>query len=984
MKYLCKGAGIRAIALLLCVAMLLPLVGCGKKEETLVAEDAVTAIRQLRKVGEAAGFQNAMSDLKTKHIEQVDGDTYYRFQQYYQHYPVYGRTVVYAADEKGKLTSLSGNPVDVDEDILLEVSPYSLNTVNTAIRNYLTEELGWSNAEDIWIEDVPVSNLCIYNLEGTENSRLAFCLQVGGYELLLDAQEFTVLHAKQVVQNATGYLATDIKREDGFPIQLQDGMYQMRDERRSLSVYDLKGQNSMAGATYDAIQSSDIIFGNEAGEEASEEALLFYRTISGISDYFRTCVGFSCPEIFLSFNDGYDNGSNALGGRYGYGYDGAYIGMISTGTVTGVEDLDVLGHEYGHVISRCIADWTNHSVENCAINEGFSDICGELAEAAVLGHEPDWIFYSENVGILRNIIDPEASGNASTAQSSDGNEGYYYSTVISHAAYLMWFGIDGTETKRIDKDTLMQLWYRALLMMPAGCNFSECRKMLEQAADSMEQLSKNQRACVSEAFDAVGISQEKRPMDMEYDLSNTFVLKVYDLEGQLHSGYTVFIEGVKKEEIQQTVKPPKNQSTVEKWEEEQKNRVTKTVHVDSPEPPALQLDTGEYTFTITDRYNDPVYTFTGYVYRNGSENEVILYTEYEKPLIVEIPGELPLVSDTDCVVLEDPQQAGRIYCYHVPQVNLPGKQAVDLNDRLEEQLGLILVEKVYEPWHEYGFPELEQMAYAWGSTGEAASIIVQTNHTMDGWTDYYIYSFSPTTGAMLSPDALLQTQGLNREQFLELTKQTLQRYWEEARKTLLPKIGQELFTQLMGKTLAQENIQAAVPYINSAGTLSFMVSVYAPAGAGQYLHLFNTEGEADAGYIRCLEEHIPENPEQTQPEETMPIPSENTDPAALQELAGYWQVDTERTMDYNDMSMVAMFGKPYSDRMEIRVDGTFVYYITYSGGKGTIAVASEKITYSITDDYGAQETGELYLQSIDGVQYLVHSVGEYTVFWRRA
>lgn len=115
------------IASLLCAAFLVSFTGCGHDapvptEEAMAAEamtvaDAPDAIAQLADTAEDYGYKNALSELTEQSTTEIDGDYYYRLQQNYQGIPVYGRTVVCATDGDGNVTSITGNTIDVGEEL---------------------------------------------------------------------------------------------------------------------------------------------------------------------------------------------------------------------------------------------------------------------------------------------------------------------------------------------------------------------------------------------------------------------------------------------------------------------------------------------------------------------------------------------------------------------------------------------------------------------------------------------------------------------------------------------------------------------------------------------------------------------------------------------------------------------------------------------------------------------------------------------------
>lgn len=209
--------------------------------------------------------------------------------------------------------------------------------------------------------------------------------------------------------------------------------------------------------------------------------------------------------------------------------------------------LDTVAHEYTHGIEKSRSNMA-YVCESGAIMEALSDIFGEIVEDIYyqrngIGHA-NWRHSS-----YRNIQSPEDSRqpavyNGKYYKSAKGStfmndHGYVHnnSTVISHAAYLMWNGINGTEEKKLSTEELAKLWYRAMLMMPSDCNFATCRTLVELAAQSMG-LSDKKQECVAEAFDTVGIPTNGVPI---YTVQSPTELSVFDFEQKLCKDYKIKI-----------------------------------------------------------------------------------------------------------------------------------------------------------------------------------------------------------------------------------------------------------------------------------------------------------------------------------------------------------------------------------------------------------------------------------------------------------
>lgn len=610
--------------------------GSSDKLDNVKINSAEDAIAFSKEFGRELGYENALSELTEKVTTTVDGDCYYRLQQNYQGIPVYGKNVVYYTDGNGNVHSVTGNVVDVIQTI--DVNPtITQSQLTDSIKKYVEENLEIDSIDGL-IPDELKSNLCIVITPESGTSYLAYEVQIRGYKVLIDAHSAEILTSSSTImseltgkQTVLGYKASDVAKENGFPIDKKtDDYYIMRDTEKNISVYTLNKRNSMNGKVFDPsrgsiVESIDTIFGNSEAEaelEYETGAQLLINVIK-IYEYFSE-LGFipSVPKINLYYNDGYDSGNNALGGA-----DAEYA-MVSMGFNTGVNGVDAIAHEYTHFVSREIVDWIGAS-ENGALNEAFSDIFGVMIEAKVKQNEIDWNMFN-----LRNIADPSSQGYPETlADENNSGEDYVhrYSTVISHAAYLMWNGIDGRESYKINADDLAKLWYRAMLMMPPDCNFIECRHLVELAAHTMRSLTDEQINCVSEAFDSVGIYSDN-PIEAEltYTLQPNSTLSVLDKDGQQYSGYTLVIEEL-KDAILWRKKPDGMQKGY--WGSTEYIRSIEVNDV----PVVLNLPNGYYTFTITDRYHPELsYSFSASIGKSGLDKEVILHTAFEKPLIVKL------------------------------------------------------------------------------------------------------------------------------------------------------------------------------------------------------------------------------------------------------------------------------------------------------------------------------------------------------------
>ena len=145
------------------------------------AEDAIAVLAER---AEDLGYANALSELTELHTNTVEGHSYYRLQQNYNGIPVYGRTVVYAADERGELLSVTQNLQDIAEDLSLTPS-VSRDQARQGVLAWLSEEYPettWTECPDFSLDDAV---LYIYDMDGAV--RLVYEVCFRGFCVLIDA-----------------------------------------------------------------------------------------------------------------------------------------------------------------------------------------------------------------------------------------------------------------------------------------------------------------------------------------------------------------------------------------------------------------------------------------------------------------------------------------------------------------------------------------------------------------------------------------------------------------------------------------------------------------------------------------------------------------------------------------------------------------------------------------------------------------------------
>lgn len=821
----------RVLSLLLALACMVPLCACGgiwkKESKKPTAEQIAGSLAD--RAGEI-GLDNALSELTVKSETMVDGDTFYRFQQNYQGLPVYGRSVAYAIDSDGKEIALCSNALDVSENISL--SPTISETEATdAAYSVLSEEIGESGEASFSVQ------LCIYNLAG-KDARLAYCINseyyldsIYYYEIIVDAENGDVLSAVSTLsaQTDTGYTASDTDKKDGFPVWREkddDGKnwYYLADDALGISVRTFNGKKSLTsffgresshfngdGNDYSSpIVSDDNIFGN--GEEASlhyENAVRLMKNVSEIQTIMEDKFDFRTRNrrVILYIDDGYDYGKNAVGGLNAQGG-----GVISVGSVTGVDDLDVVAHEYGHVISHTIIGWSDSPLD-----EAFSDVFGELMEARLSENaEPNWINTNDNRPSSRDLTNPAATGgygNVSEIGTNADEDKYTCSTIVSHAFYLMWNGIDGNSKKMLNTDQLLNLWHRTLLLLTPDADYTTCRMMAEIAAKSIH-LSDMQLSCVGEAFEEVGI--RKYTGSADYTTGGTFNLTVLTKDGQPYDSYSYQISGVQAKDGQETV--------VQTYYQKES--------VDTDEPQRITLKPGAYTITIQNRIGeaDPV-TIRVNVEKNGQTDSVMIATNYSsRPLVETVFSEIREVETLE---------GNRTIDVAIPKINLKSDEIEQLNDYILQTYSDSCKLEL-ERLKQNGYIDLRYIRYDWFAYGDLLTLYIDEKH--EEYSSKEMYSISISEKRKLTTEETLAIIGISESEFREKVREAIGSICLDANMPLIDEVGIDWVEELYNTTISDDTVDRAIPFLNENGQLCILGTIYSGAGgSGYYSQIINLD-----------------------------------------------------------------------------------------------------------------------------------------------
>ncbi|MBQ6040894.1 MAG: M4 family metallopeptidase [Oscillospiraceae bacterium] len=334
------------------------------------------------------------------------------------------------------------------------------------------------------------------------------------------------------------YYSTSYQRHNGGSAnvvvsrQNNSGNIWMVDKNRNIRVINSHG-GSYHGMGPFVVDYSDKtpIRKQDCGSKWNARAEMM-DNVEKVWDYFRYTLnvtdfnfsGSGDSAIYVSeYNKDADARSETM-----YGMN--FIGFGEEGSLTynmGV-DRGAVGHEFAHLLTMKKMGWnTSMNMQTYALMEAYSDILGELSE-----DNPDWkvaanVFKNSNQGYsLRDLANPGATNNPLQdgyyyyydnytsfmsnliyMQDQGTYPAYYGSTVVSHAAYLMYTG-------GISKYDLARIWCNSLDYYSSypsdaklNASFMDCRDAVIYAAqDYFGSNSDWALNIIKNAFDAVDIT----------------------------------------------------------------------------------------------------------------------------------------------------------------------------------------------------------------------------------------------------------------------------------------------------------------------------------------------------------------------------------------------------------------------------------------------------------------------------------------------
>ncbi len=494
-------------------------------------EEAMTAINT---VAEQLGMADAANELTTCREQNYFDTNFYRFDQSYQGIPVYGRSVILAANEYGTVQVLTHNYQNVDG-------------INIEPKLTMEQALEVVNESYPEVTSIIDEGLCIYSLDGTTPT-LTWQFQVsytGNVELcFVDAQNGDVVNVLYKATCATGSYSTE-SEDDEFGIRdNMDGTYSLVDEARNIEIYDAKGKTvntrkkgtdfqiftNVNKKTLEPVSNDSTIWNESKATQAMvavAKTYDFFKEVYNVDSFDNENGKALVVTDTLIDESGYNASSLVVNSN-----EKTYF-VLRYGKDWKISD-NIITHEYAHAVEGCISDMA-YKNESGAIKEAIADVFAILEETwqpeetdknKLMDGKGDWCIELT----ARFIYNPGLSGYPVAYSDNNfyqlpmfylnrkyqDNFVHINSTVISYACYLM-VNPEKSTVDSLSNYELGQLLLLSMHFFSTNCDFYTFSDIVMTSAKLMD-LSEKKQEAVFAALDATQIVRPGYSDDSEYRL----------------------------------------------------------------------------------------------------------------------------------------------------------------------------------------------------------------------------------------------------------------------------------------------------------------------------------------------------------------------------------------------------------------------------------------------------------------------------------
>ena len=527
-------------------------------------------------LGQAHGFAIAMQH------PGADGTIIHRLNHTYNNVRVYGSETVAVTDSLGKLISESTD----DRRAGLVVNPslgkaaHELSVLPKLSAAEVTAQMVKMLAPNGTHEYQPSAELVVFPLtkqvrtEAAQNKAEA---DVNALDLQEVVQGYALAYVVQTRMKVDGklqYRDSIVSANDGHVLKQWDALQTVAGTGKSQYTGTVSVETTLSGGVYkmvDSTRGTGGVFGGTAitnlNHANSGPGAVYSKNTNTWGDGANYNGGSTTStngqtaavDAMWGLRNTYDMLKNTLGWKSLDGKNTAsYIGVhhntsednafydpackcmkIGDGgsMFKQLGSLDVIGHEMGHGVTAATSNLT-YSGESGGLNEGSSDITGEMVEAygksggsgsVIPSTGNDWVMGKEisKTGTpLRYMYKPSKDGRSPDAWSSGiGNLNVHYSSgPVNRMFYFLAKGSSATSSSDyyskyltqapkamvgIGSDKAYRIWFRALTTkFTSSTNYASAQSKCVQAATDLYGASSKEVIAVKRAFAAINVGAD--------------------------------------------------------------------------------------------------------------------------------------------------------------------------------------------------------------------------------------------------------------------------------------------------------------------------------------------------------------------------------------------------------------------------------------------------------------------------------------------
>lgn len=224
-----------------------------------------------------------------------------------------------------------------------------------------------------------------------------------------------------------------------------------------------------------------------------------------------------------------------------------------------------------------------------------------------------------------------------------------------------------------------------------------------------------------------------------------------------------------------------------------------------------------------------------------SEIETELQTETEAPV-----DYTNLVTDALNEELEVTVYGNASECsYRIPVINWDGDEIAALNEQIYEKYSAYYTNTKENG--ESGWYKCNECSYTWCVNDDILTLVLTASLYPDasGWLEPEVFSVDLKESKVMDKEAVMDYFELNAETYNQKVKDAMGnqfcKLYEGAFENNSSYFYESFTQEQLARTISQENIDFAVPYINEEGHLGIRARIYSLAAGDSYPHLVDVE-----------------------------------------------------------------------------------------------------------------------------------------------